>query len=483
VPDSALVEEDSTKAGVESLQESSTSSAPPARFNINSMVKTPWGKASATFLSSLHDLRRKPMEEDKDSQLFRQTVGDVHDTSEMLRARKNTLEEAIAATLQTGGERHPTVIISRRCLLVVERKLAIIEDLEAKCNAFEAIHGRGEELWEKIFSGELKGDDVVGDAADFRAVVRDAAHIGDPLEADKSDFAFFVSSLGLPPSHDLLLRSQKALRKGVQASCRCALDVFAKRAAGLPDSETKALSINTAEAVSLLMRLSTQSKHNVLRQLKAESSKLRARYVLSKAKEASTLIQNATTDDGPMLLTRAANVRSIIMDAVAFGVPDEAGEIKQAKLIVLGLRARTVLQNARRLQANEKERPDNRTAVMSAARIRAECSEALEFGVLANDSDLAAARLIAASLHAMKVVRVALHEKDEDARAVEKNVYIAGDATAAAERIDGEIKEALRAFVPRDHPLLEDARGIAKHLREQEFFRKRMIASNARRHN
>lgn len=479
-PSSELLDEAEPSSG-------SGSSAPPAHLSVNPMVTTPWGKVkSAVFLSSLQELRRAggskgPAEDDKDSQLFRQTLGDPHDTAEMLRSRREELQEAVASTLVTGGERHPTVILSRRCLALVERKLGMLETLEEKCFAFEAIHARGEELWEGVLAGSILGDDIVGVAGGFRNFVRDVAHSGDPLEADKSDFNFFLQQLGLPPGHDMIVRSQKALRKGVQASCRCALDVFARRAAGVPDTEAKALAINTMEAVNLLLKLSTQAKHTVVRQLKAEALKLRARFVLSEVKEANSMLEGAKDSDGPMLLKRAGHLREIVREAVEFGVPDEAEEIKQAKLMVLGLRAHTVLQNARRLQENDKNKPDNRVAVHSASTIREECAAALEYGVLANDSALAAARYIAATLHAGKVLRVAQHEKEEDARALERNVYIAGDATAAAERIDGELKEALQANVPRDHPMLEEARNLAKYLREQEFLRKRMIASNARR--
>jgi len=460
----------------------SNSSAPPAHQSVNPMVTTPWGKVKgALFLSSLFSLRRVSIEEDKEAQLFRQTLGDLHDTAAQLSHRKEELQEGISTTLATGGDRHPTVILYRRCLAVVERKMALLAELEEKCAAFESIHNRGEELWGDVLAGKILGESVVGVAAGFRSFVKHIVHQGDPVQTDKSDFNYFVSRLGLPPGHDLLVRSQKALHDKVKASCRCVLDLFASKAAGLPDAEVKALAVNTLEAVNLLLLLSTPSKQSVVRQLKAEAMKLRARYVSMEVKEASHVLERATENDGPLLLRRAGDLRQAVLEAVEFGVAHEVEEIKQAKLMVLGLRAHTVLSNAKRLQNDDKERPDNRRAVHSAGTIREEVQAASEFGCLANDTALAEARHIADSLYAIKVLRQAQREKEEDTRALDKNVCMSGDATAAAERIDAEIKEAVQFKVPSDHDLIEEARKVAQYLREQEFLRKRMLASNARR--
>jgi len=171
----------------------------------------------------------------------------------------------------------------------------------------------------------------------------------------------------------------------------------------------------------------------------------------------------------------------VVKDAVSFGVPEDREEIMRAKLLVLGLRAQGVLRNALCWKRADDKEMNNAKAVTNAGKVREEVTKALDFGVLVNDPALEEARAVASDIHGAKVLRAAQAEKAEDASSFESGLFRSGDAMAAAERIEMDIRDATSVFVPANHPALEEATGICKFLREQEGLRKRMRYAEANR--
>lgn len=126
---------------------------------------------------------------------------DCNDTVAQLTDAEAEYSNATAVTVQLGGGGHASCAISTRTLKVLRRKLELMRSVEARMQTFERVHGQREALLKQtVETSSLLPFQLAG----IKEFLADHTHVGNPAEANKSNFNAFVASFKLPRGHVLL---------------------------------------------------------------------------------------------------------------------------------------------------------------------------------------------------------------------------------------------------------------------------------------
>lgn len=388
--------------------------------------------------------------------------------------------DSLKSAVSTGGSNHATVL-SCRAKAVARKKAALLSGLEAAVSAYQAILKRKEQIL--TASLDISGPGVsLGKAAGLRQLIRDSVHDGDP-KPKKRLFDVFLRQLGLPPQHQMVLEARAVLERGVEDLTAEALQALQLEREKVEACEMLTLSKGVDQMIPVLLALSVMPSHGVIQDLKRQAKEMRAEYLRFMTDRAKSRDQlRAEKGEGGRSAHKTAyNLRRVLQILESLGLPEACSEIMTAKAAVLDLRAEAVFRDARSDEADDKEGKLSSLQLVAAfGRIRAEAMEAEKFGCRSDDLALMKARLIADNLHANKVLRQAVSLQEVDTKAVEFGSYRSGDATEAAAMIENEV-QAFSMGASADHPVLKEATGICKYLREQEGLRKRQRYADAQK--
>lgn len=137
--------------------------------------------------------------------LLHQTLKDVADTDMQLDEVEDLLAHGTTTAGEFGGARHATAVLCSRTLAVVRRKRLLLHAVEERIKAFEETHSQRDEVLVKLVADEISPPPSL---AAIRKFISSYTHKPEesPADANKSNFASFVSSFKLPGKHRLLLR-------------------------------------------------------------------------------------------------------------------------------------------------------------------------------------------------------------------------------------------------------------------------------------
>lgn len=267
----------------------------------------------------------------QDESVFHFTLKNLSDTEWALRELELPLLVGTQGAADVGGGRHATTVVSTRLLALVGRKADLLHAVETRLASFESAFCQRLDVLQQLLEDtgtvppELKG---------IRQFIREYTHYpGEPWEADKSDFDFFIKHVKLSSQH-IAMRRLKAkadeagewwadmcLEKAMQGETHPALKRLfrAAKATGVPKNHPKML---RAEQV-LIDRL--------------------ADWLLSQAQDAlehdSQISKQGRQIPGPA--GAAANrVEQLMWNAKKEGVSEKDHRYQQATLIIKDLRQR-----------------------------------------------------------------------------------------------------------------------------------------------
>eukprot|EP00747_Dinoflagellata_sp_TGD_P117189 gnl/TRDRNA2_/TRDRNA2_172553_c0_seq10.p1 gnl/TRDRNA2_/TRDRNA2_172553_c0~~gnl/TRDRNA2_/TRDRNA2_172553_c0_seq10.p1 ORF type:complete len:670 (-),score=121.61 gnl/TRDRNA2_/TRDRNA2_172553_c0_seq10:164-2173(-) len=392
-------------------------------------------KRSLLLMGELYDLRRLDLKEEEapppadgtakakdeaDESLMVHMLKDTQDTQEILQKAIASLSGAQEPIAELGGARHATAVISARVLAVARRKCALVTKMETRLNAFEKAIARKEEIFQAVIS------DVPAPGEMLQNKKFSAAYIhtdGEPVDANKSDFESFVSSFGLSKSH------------------------------------------------------------RTVTTMKAFIADLTDWWLKSTVHQAEEGLE-------PRALQR------LIDTAVAIGV-DKNSELLEKCRQILGDRLANQLLNtankAKEMDALKQSKtpvPQLGSAQGAADLINAGIKEAVGLGASPKHPGLEKAKGIAVEMEILERTRIGLLalykakeklKKDDDAAAkIAPGIVDLGHASKLADIIDIEVTEAIDKGADESHQAIQDARKIAKTLRDRDGERKRLLAREKR---
>lgn len=379
-----------------------------------------YGEGCRALMNDLKDLRRAGnttlaegadgFAGNSDLQLMDLCTQDCNDTGESLRNGIELLKKQMVAARTHGAARHPTVNVSEKSLVVLERKLVLLAPLEDVLLKYQDVVKDGVVgLVEKVLAG---GDPqaLYGHAFGIREVLEENLHRHPP---------------GRPQDVEMYVRHT--------------------------EHYMKTFGLNAEHKTVLLAR-----KH--LREEMAEAAELAG------TRASELCLQAAANKDGnPRSLEGdAINRLEVLLEGLGTH-PDHPGLTKVGRCKEAA-RSAAVLRWAELQLPAPPGGPDK--AYKSATRVEDEVQAALEFGVFPDHPDLMKAATVGHHLRAEGVRRFAQYTVDVMGKRL-------GDAEAAAIKIEDAIKEALKLGVPVPTEELEAARKIAVGAREVEGLKKR----------
>jgi len=383
-------------------------------------------KRSMAVLSSLYSLRRAGWEqgeegpEEPEEPLMRETLRDLADTEAALGRTEGMLLSAHEPVHDCGGSRHATAVVSSRTLLVVQRKRALLRACEERLAAFQRAQARAGELLAGLVAGtDTAPQELLGVN---RFVAAHTHRGGQPVDENKSDFQGFASSFLLPTGHQALRRLDQLAAEATAWWAKAAL----KEAQAGTDTAAVLCLINLATAIQ------GDPNHEAIVRCRAALGDVLAENALRSAlalqlKDAELVARSAKAQ--PESAKKCAElINAEITAAVKMGAPPPHASLSQAKKLATDF-----------VQA-EKDRLAQRM---------------LEFAQLQ-------------------------WRKDEASSAKCQGVPPVGPASDAADAIDREMRATLKHGVPELHPVLQEARKVAKALRDEDGRRKRMAARERR---
>jgi len=356
------------------------------------------------------------------------TLRDLHDTEAALRKVEARLQQAHEPVTDLGGLRHATAILAGRALAVIRRKAKLVGEMEQRILSFQAAQAQKED----IFAGVLEGNSCAAPPEllymkSFMSchIHHDGHHNGHPVDADKSDFESFVASFGLPSQHDLVLQMKTLLTE--------AADWWAE--ATLRAAENGAGPEELQRLFLLAGSVGCDKGHESLQQASTILGDRLAHEALARTQEAQALDQwNSARSEIPLPESAQEAVEKIgkaVKEAVELGAPSKHEAIEQARDMLKAL----MMEEKRRL--------------------------------------------------AEKVLYVAMRRQEQDKQDAaqcekENRMLEVGLASAAADRIEKEVQEAIDSGALPRHSALRQALEIAKVLRDQDGDRKRLAARQKR---
>lgn len=380
---------------------------------------------SAHLLDSLYELRRaQPMQESMglEMTLMNATLADLEDESAAVRRTEAALVRQHEHVEEFGGERHATTLISKRTLAVVRRKADLLEAVEERLRLFQEAHARREDICDMLLNGD---EDVPEEYIGAKRFVAKYMHKdGNPMEADKSNFDLFASTFGLSSNHQTLLN--------LADLCRQASDWWARRT--LQEAQCGASSEAIQRLIRLVVAIAGDRSHPALAEVDEILSIRLAEGVLVSAKktrdkDAATVARSAVPQP-ESAAESADSIKEAMRTAIAMGARPKHPAMEEAKAIEYSLRLQ------------EKDR------------------------------------------YAMRMLLIAKTAQAEDMKLAEEaapSVAPVGPASDAADSIEKAILNSVQKDgVHEGHPLLQEARLIAKALRDEDGVRKRMAARERR---
>eukprot|EP00927_Polykrikos_kofoidii_P031176 TRINITY_DN26844_c0_g1_i1.p1 TRINITY_DN26844_c0_g1~~TRINITY_DN26844_c0_g1_i1.p1 ORF type:complete len:718 (+),score=107.30 TRINITY_DN26844_c0_g1_i1:72-2156(+) len=143
-------------------------------------------------------------EQEAQEALLHMTLRALEDTEDDLRAVEGLLKGGLSETACCGGARHATAVMSLRTLSTVQRKAALLHDVETRLAELEAVHTKRDEIEPQLVADTIPVPAALGGIKKF---ITGYTHgPGQPWEANKSNFKSFVQSFKLPSRHAALLR-------------------------------------------------------------------------------------------------------------------------------------------------------------------------------------------------------------------------------------------------------------------------------------
>jgi len=142
-------------------------------------------------------------EEGDDDPLLPATLKDLQDSCKSLTDKAQGILAA-QVLVNRLGKRHPTNVLSERCLRVIQQKASILKPVEERFAEFKAAAERKEELLRDIVDNGAEAPEVLFGSKKF---MRKFMHFpGEPIDGDRSIFEIFVTSFKLPKKHGIFTR-------------------------------------------------------------------------------------------------------------------------------------------------------------------------------------------------------------------------------------------------------------------------------------
>lgn len=367
--------------------------------------------------------------EQKETTIMMVALSSVQDTyaetSEVLQGLQ-ALQDPV---LEAGGSRHATAIVANRTLQVVRRKAELLEAVEQRKAQFEILTHQKEKIFQDVTENTGSCPDGLLGIRQFVARFANKPE-ENPADGDKTNFDHFASHFGMHKKHmhfeDMLelakdmvkwwSKETMHLAMGGAESDQIKRNLDVVHAIGADKAAYDEIAEELKTTVEIMGDLLARRCLEIAQQLKEQD-----KQVVERSKDAQP--QSAKE--------KAASINDEIRRAVGLGAPPKHPLLSEAKGI------------ATYLEAEEKERYGYR-ALLAAEKIQ---------------------------------------ERDrQEADAYEKKEGIppVGPASAYANKVDKEVKEALKIGAPPTCSYIVDATEIAKALRDEDGTRKRM-ASRAKR--
>lgn len=371
--------------------------------------------------------KASPRVAEKDMPLMVTTLVSLEDTEAQLRVTEETLKMAMDPVCDFGGSRHATAIVSSRTLMVVKRKADLLKPVEDRLAKVQA-HWENRELLAKTV---IQGEDPPADMQRIKKFCMMYVHkdnlgiVGEPVDADKSNFESFCSTFGLPRLHMAI--------QGLLAHAKNMVKWW---------------------SLAALEQAQNGAKADVIHRL-------------------MEVVNNMGAEKGAM-------------DEEVKNAMDEAARILGDRLAEKVLATALDLQAKDDMGASKATIPMPEIAREYANRVLAEIKHAVSLGAPTAHPALEQAKGIATffeleekNRYAKKAFQNAqkIQKQDEDyAMMCEKRDGYppVGPGQENASKVEKEIKDAESKGVPDDHPLLSDTLQIAKALRDKDGERKRL---------
>eukprot|EP00927_Polykrikos_kofoidii_P059701 TRINITY_DN54840_c0_g1_i1.p1 TRINITY_DN54840_c0_g1~~TRINITY_DN54840_c0_g1_i1.p1 ORF type:complete len:738 (+),score=147.80 TRINITY_DN54840_c0_g1_i1:55-2268(+) len=357
-----------------------------------------------------------------DEPLLVATLKDTEDSEAELRLTEATMLSVTAPVRECGGTRHATAVISGRTLAVIQRKAHILQACEARLKAFEEAQARREEIRAMLLAEDCQPpQELVGiDRFTKSWLHKD----GKPEEANKSNFHIFVSSFGLPHGHCIVKRLLEVGSKATQWWAKAAL----------AEAKKGTDTAGVHRCIELAVDILGNKEHAAIVECRTVLGNCLAENVLKSALEQQAkdeaLCASFPNRPQPESARKTAEfINTEITTAVSMGAPNKHPSLTEAKSIAVNF------------EREEKDRVAE-TVMLSAQNI---------------------------------------FEKDAAAADKCEGVPPVGPASEAADRIEKEIQAVVAdRGIPENHELLQEAKRIAKSLRDEDGQRKRMAAREKR---
>jgi len=359
------------------------------------------------------------------------TLNGVEDTSEEVHVVLEGLEELQRPVIESGGSRHATAIVAFRTLLVVRRKHELLKAVEERKAMFE----RDAALKEKIFQ------DVTNDTApcpegllQIRQFITKYVHKPEdnPADGDRSNFDHFAGSFGMPKKH---MYYEQMLELAKETVIWWAMETL-NLAMSNGESEQIKRHMDVVQAIGAAKEVYDEIAEYMKQCLDIMGDRLAERCLkvaMNLRDKDQATVEKSKEAQPKSAKDAALAINDEIRRAVSLGAPNRHPMLLEAKAIT------TILE------AEEKSRYGYR-ALLAAQKIKA---------------------------------------KDQlDAVAYEKaeGVPPVGPASASADKIDKEIKAAIKDGAPPTNEFIVEATQIAKGLRDEDGIRKRKVARFKRQH-
>lgn len=383
-------------------------------------------KKEAEDAADEHEKAQKELQHMKEKELtvMVATLNGTHDTSREVHVVLEGLEELQRPVMESGGSRHATAIVAFRTLLVVRRKHELLKTVEGRKTIFE----KEAALREKIFQ------DVTANTApcpegllNIRHFVTKHMHKPEdhPADADRSNFEHFASTFGMPRRHTY---NEEMMELAKQTVIWWVLETL-ELAMNDGESEQIKRHMDVVNGIGAAKEVYEEIAEHIKRCMDIMGDRLAERClkVAQNLRDKDRQVAERSKEAQPTSAKDAAiAVNDEIRRAVSLGAPNKHPKLLEAKTI------------ATALESEEKARYGYR-ALLAAQKIQAKDEfEAIAF------------------------------EKAEGVPPV-------GPASIFADKIDKEIKAAIKDGAPPTNEFIMEATQISKSLRDEDGIRKRKV--------
>lgn len=365
-------------------------------------------------------------EDEQDSPLIMTTLLDREDKSEDLQKAIGELRAAITPVEDASSAQHASALIAKRNLAVVERKQELLVAVEERLRQFQAVDKRREWLFDGVMKGTTEAPvEMLGVDKFLKGYVHAD---GEPAEANRSDFDYFVRNFGLPALHRIVRRLNSAAHETTQYWANSTL-------ARMQDENAEELDSDAIQRLIYVITNICNDKRigDSVKEIRIMLGDRLAQQVLTFAKGMQKKDAfNVERSDQPQVESAqkcAAEIGEEISKAISLGAPRSHELLGEAKQIAVALEVEAKNRMAERALVYAKVQQGRDDAAVAAA-------------VKADGPD---------------------------------GIPPVGPATDIAVQIEDAVAKALKTGAPADHPAIEECKEMAKALRDADNTRKRLL--------